>query len=227
MIIPQLNIDVWFYSLITDNIESYWQTLDIQERTQANKFSNSLLKTRYIMAHGRLREILASYLNTQAEILIFDKLEHGKPYLLEYPELSFNLSHTGDFMAVAVARNCQVGIDIETIHPRSSFSALVKRCFSEQEAIYWQNLSEQEQTRQFYQFWTRKEAFVKATGLGISVGLKDCEVDICNPERFYSVPSVCGLANQWHNRDLQLSESLSAAVVANQAIADVQINSHL
>ena len=227
MIIPQLNIDVWFYALTADTIETYWQTLDIEERTQADKFSNSLLKTRYIIAHGRLREVLAGYLNTQAETLIFDKLEHGKPYLLEYPELSFNLSHTGDFMAVAVAENCQIGIDIEVINPRSSFSALVKRCFSEREARYWQALSESEQICQFYQFWTRKEAFVKATGLGISLGLKDCELDICNPERFYSVPSVCGLANQWHNRDLQLSESLCAAVVANQAIANVRINPQL
>ena len=223
MTTPKLNIDIWFYSLTADNIEKYWHSLDIQESTQANKFSNSLLKNRYIIAHGRLREVLASYLNTPAERLIFDKYPHGKPYLMEYPELSFNLSHTGNFMAVAVAKCCQLGVDIEQINPRSSFSALVKRCFSEREADYWKHLSESEQIQQFYQFWTRKEAFVKATGLGISLGLKECEININHPERFSAVPSVCGLANQWHNRDLYLSESLCAAVVADQAIADVRI----
>lgn len=223
-----INIDIWFHQLLNRNIEIYWQTLDNQERTQANKFSNPILKSRYIIAHGRLREILAGYLNIQAQNLIFNQLEHGKPYLVDYPELSFNLSHTNDFMAVAVVKkNCQLGIDIETIRQRSSFSALVERCFSIKEIEYWQQLSNTEKILQFYQFWTRKEAFVKATGLGISLGLKDCELDIFNPERFYSVPSICGLANQWHNRDLQLSESLCAAVVANHAIANVRINPQL
>ena len=223
-----INIDIWFHQLLNRNIEIYWQTLDNQERTQANKFSNPVLKNRYIIAHGRLREILAGYLNIQAQNLIFNQLEHGKPYLVDYPELSFNLSHTNDFMAVAVVKkNCQLGIDIETIRQRSSFSALAKRCFSIKEIEYWQQLSNTEKILQFYQFWTRKEAFVKATGLGISLGLKDCELDIYNPKRFYSVPSICGLANQWHNRDLQLSESLCAAVVANQAIANVRINPQL
>lgn len=219
-----LNIDIWFDVLATTNLSQYWHSLDSQERTKAEKFSSVLLKDRYVAAHGRLRHILASYVQEKPERLLFAKAAQGKPYLVHHAELSFNLSHTGDFMAVAVARNCQLGIDIEQIKARANFSALVKRCFSATEAAYWQQLAEAEQTRQFYQFWTRKEAFVKATGLGISLGLKDCELDINHPEQFYRVPSVCGWANQWHNRDLTLTESCCAAVVADQAITHIRLH---
>ena len=218
-----INIDIWFSTLTSDCIQQHWQSLDAQELAQAEKFANSLLQSRYVIAHGRLRNILAYYTKQAPEQLLFAKTAHGKPFLKPHSELSFNLSHTSDYMAVAVAQNCQLGIDIEQIKARNNLAALVKKCFSQQESNYWQQLSSAEQIQQFYQFWTRKEAFVKATGLGISLGLKHCQIDINQPELFYSVPSVCGLAKQWHNRDLELCTNLCAAVVANQAIAEVNL----
>lgn len=217
------SIDIWFSILTADNIQQYWQTLDEQELAQAKKFSNPLLQTRYIVSHGRLRHILAQYTQQTPASLVFTKTPHGKPFLKPHSVLSFNLSHTGDYMAVAVAQNCQLGIDIEQIKARNNLTALVNKCFSQKEAEYWQQLSSEVQIQQFYQYWTRKEAFVKATGLGISLGLKECEIDLDNPTLFSSVPSVCGLAKQWHNRDLELDVKLAAAVVADRAIADINL----
>ncbi len=220
-----LVIDFWQHNLdttVTQQQEN-WRVLDDTEKTQALKFSNTLLQERYINAHGRLRQILAHYLNLNdaPANLVMQKTAHGKPYLPDYPDLAFNLSHTDNVMVVAVAKNCQLGVDIEQCKPRSSMAALVAKCFSDQEAAYWRQLPETEQLQAFYQFWTRKEAFVKATGLGISLGLRDCVLNPNNPQQFLAIPSQCGFPNDWHNRDIALEQGMCAAVVVDKDIANV------
>ncbi len=220
-----LEIDVWHSELNTDNAQSSqdWRVLDSHEKIQAEKFSNLLLQQRYVAAHGRLRDILAQYLPQSPANIHIKKAALGKPYLADYPELAFNLSHTGNSMAVAVAKNCQIGIDIEQCKHRTSLAALVHKCFSDEEATHWQQLPEAEQQRAFYQFWTRKEAFVKATGLGITVGLHDCVINPDNPRTFLAVPKVCGAAHTWHNRDIDLGQGMCAALVANKSITTVNL----
>jgi 4'-phosphopantetheinyl transferase len=218
-----LDIDFWYHPLdaSTDQHQEYWRILDTTEQQRAIKFSNSLLRERYIVAHGRLRRILASYVNDSAENLVFQKNAHGKPYLSAYSDLAFNLSHSENSMVLAVAKNCQLGIDIEHCKPRSSMAALVDKCFAVEEASYWQQLPETEQLRAFYQFWTRKEAFVKATGLGITLGLKNCALNPDNPQQFLSVPNGCGLASDWCCQDIVLESGVCAAVVADKPIASI------
>lgn len=216
--------DVWHGSVDTDSTQSqHWRVLDNHEKNQAERFKNPLLQQRYVAVHGRLRAILAHYLNVLPESIRIEKTAHGKPYLADYPELAFNLSHTADRMAVAVAKNCQLGIDIEHSKPRISLAGLVEKCFSDEEAAYWQQLPTAKQQQAFYQFWTRKEAFVKATGFGITVGLRDCVLNPENPQTFLAVPAVCGLANTWQCRDLALGQDLCAALVADKAIATINI----
>lgn len=223
-----IDIDFWHSSLNTTDIQYQqdWQILDDTEKSRAAKFSNSLLKQRYLSAHGQLRRILAQYLQTSPASLRFLTTAQGKPYLADYPELAFNLSHTGDEMALTVAKDCQVGVDIEQCKARANFADLVHRCFGEPEATYWHQLSEHQQQRAFYQFWTRKEAFVKATGLGISVGLRDCVLNPAQPQQFLTVPVECGAADSWHCRDIDLGQNFCAALVANKTIAAVNIRSN-
>ncbi len=223
-----IEIDFWHNSLNTTDAQYQqdWQILDDTEKSRAVKFTNSLLKQRYLSAHGQLRRILAQYLQTSPASLRILITAQGKPYLADYPELAFNLSHTVDDMAVAVAKDCQVGVDIEQCKQRMNLADLVHRCFGEPEAAYWHQLPEDQQQRAFYQFWTRKEAFVKATGLGISVGLRDCVLNPVQPNRFLAVPAECGVADTWHCRDIDLGQNLCAALVANKAIAAVNISSN-
>jgi 4'-phosphopantetheinyl transferase len=221
-----MNIDFW-HSHYLDNAaySHHWHLLDSTEKTRAEKFKTPLLQQRYVTAHGRLRTILAQYLNVSPESLRIQKTAHGKPYLVDYPELAFNLSHTGNVMAVAVANNCQLGVDIEQCKYRTNLAALVEKCFGAEEAAYWQQQPEALQLREFYQFWTRKEAFVKATGLGISLGLRDCVVNPDNPQQFLAIPAVCGLASDWQCQDIALGEGICAAVVANKAISTIMMRS--
>jgi 4'-phosphopantetheinyl transferase len=219
-----MNIDFW-YSHRLDNAPTshHWGVLDSHEKTQAEKFKNPLLTQRYIAAHGFLRDTLAPYLNVSPDRIRLQKTASGKPYLVDYPELAFNLSHTGNHTAVAVAKNCQLGVDIEQCKHRAGLADLVNKCFSVEEAGYWQQLPEAEQLRQFYQFWTRKEAFVKATGLGIALGLRDCVLNPDNPQTFLAVPAGCGAAHSWQCRDIAVGEGICAALVADKAIAEVSV----
>lgn len=219
-----MNIDFWYsHRLDNDPTLHHWSVLDSHEKTQAEKCKNPLLAQRYIAAHGFLRAILAQYLSESPENIRIQKTVQGKPYLVDYPELAFNLSHTGNHTAVAVAKNCQLGVDIEYCKHRASLAALVNKCFSVEEAAYWQQLPKAEQIREFYQFWTRKEAFVKAAGFGITLGLRECVINPENTHTFLAVPAVCGEAHTWQCRDIFLGEGICAALVADKAIADVSV----
>lgn len=126
-------------------------------------------------------------------------------------------------MALVVAKNCQLGVDIEQCKQRPSLVDLVHRCFAKPEAAWWLQLPEDLQIQAFYQFWTRKEAFVKATGLGIVVGLIECVLNPNQPQNFLSVPVQCGEPDNWHCRDIDLGLNLCAALVADKAIARINI----
>jgi 4'-phosphopantetheinyl transferase len=223
-----LAIDVWHEVVMTDYDQhlQYWRVLDNAEKTRAEKFKSVQLQQRYVTAHGCLRNILAHHLNVSPETIRIEKTVQGKPYLVDYPELAFNLSHTGDHLLVAVAENCQLGVDIEQCKYRPILADLVHRCFGTEEITYWQQLPEAEQLGAFYQFWTRKEAFVKATGFGIALGLRECVLNPEYPHTFLAVPASCGLASDWHSRDIAVGEGMCAALVADKAIATMTLKSY-
>ncbi|MBK8816964.1 MAG: 4'-phosphopantetheinyl transferase superfamily protein [Methylococcaceae bacterium] len=129
--------------------------------------------------------------------------------------MEFNLSHTGNKIAIAVGYRCQLGIDIELCKTRSSLSALVEKCFDKVEKNYWQQLPETLKAQEFYRFWTRKEAFVKATGRGIALGLKICVINPNQPNTFLRIPAKFGLPSEWRIHDInQLNDtSIAGAVV--------------
>lgn len=115
---------------------------------------------------GLLLEYALQERGISGKDLTFLKNEEGKPYLKEYPEICYNLSHSGDYVALAVDEQ-PVGIDIEK--PRKDKQKLVRRFFSEEEA---KALEEQWSDALFTKLWTRKESFIKAVGLGMRMPLE-------------------------------------------------------
>ena len=89
-----------------------WQLLDVTERRRASALKQPAMKTRYVEVHGIVRRILALYLETAPDRIVFGYGAHGKPYLNDPSEWVFNLSHSGDRFALAVAKNCRLGVDI-------------------------------------------------------------------------------------------------------------------
>lgn len=218
-------VGIWHGKVTAEDAhyQAYWCVLDEAEQTQAQKFKNAPLHKRYVEVHGRLRNVLAKTLNQPPENIRIKKAEHGKPYLADYPELAFNLSHSADRLMIGVGWNCQLGVDIEFCKQRINLSGLVGKCFAEEEAAYWAKLPETQKNREFYRFWTRKEAFVKATGHGIALGLNHCVINPENPTEFIRVPDLCGEASAWHVLDIDLGEGICSALVADKEFASVRL----
>lgn len=212
-------IDVYYASSVISfapRIADYLAMLDSKELATAERFKLSKLKDHYIICHGILRQQLASYLNDSAAKLSIARTDWGKPFLSDYPELSFNMSHSRDILAIAISSpQCQIGIDIECYKARSTLEGLVKKCFAPEEIDYWASLNKAEQDTVFYQFWVNKEAFVKAVGKGITLGLNQCVINPDNLNSFLRVPELAGQAEQWHIHTLKLPDNQFGAVVCN------------
>lgn len=217
-------IQIWHGDIGADDAhyQTYWRILDATEQAHAEKIKNDLSRKRYVEVHGRLRKVLAQALNERPEKISIKKAEHGKPYLADMPELAFNLSHSADAMVIAVGRYCQLGVDIEYYKPRANMTGLVNKCFAEEEIAYWNHVPEDQKISEFYRFWTRKEAFVKASGRGIALGLKHCVVNPENQAEFLRVPADCGQAALWHMVDLVLGQGICSSLVVDKDIAGVR-----
>jgi len=219
-----IEVSVWQAKVSNDtqNDQHYWRVLDEQEFAQASRFKQSLLQHRYLEIHGRLRILLGQWLNESPEQIVISKTEQGKPYLKYYPELSFNLSHSGDHVLFAMTSQGQLGVDIEVCKPRANLVGLVDKCFAKEEQAYWKQLPEADQVQAFYDFWTQKEAFVKATGFGITLGLNVCVINPLHPSTFLAVPEGCGRVTDWHSLSLDCGTDLSAAIVADRSFTLVK-----
>lgn len=125
-------------------------------------------------AHSEMicRRILGKYLNTDGDNLIIHKAEFGKPYLRDYPKVHYNISHTNGVLVCAIADE-PVGVDIENI---KSFNRLiVERFFTKSEQDYILN-NEEDQDERFALIWTKKEAYVKWIGKGLSIPFESFDV---------------------------------------------------
>ncbi len=212
-------VDVWqgCINQESDDYSRAWSVLDTAEQAQAHKITSAVRHKEYVQIHAQLRYTLANTIQQAPEKIVINKTATGKPYLADYPDLVFNISHTTDLFLIAIAKNCQLGIDVEQRRSRLNLNGLVSKCFSEEEQTYWRQLADAEQLSTFYKYWTRKEAFVKATGQGIVLGLNQCVIDANNINQFLSIPKQCTAVNDWFVYDLDVGEQHFAALVTDQA----------
>ncbi len=171
-------VHTWFFSLnaIPEKIESMRKFLTAEECRRADRYRLPELSRKYTVARGMQRTILGVYSQTRPEEVSFDYTTNGKP-VLPGSELHFNLSHSGEYGILAVAKGRKVGIDLEYIRPVSVLS-IAKRYFMPDEYGYLASLADAEQLKAFYRLWTCKEAFVKAHGLALSDYLTDVGVSV-------------------------------------------------
>jgi 4'-phosphopantetheinyl transferase len=119
-------------------------------------------------SHRELREVLARYLDEQAEAIELVEGKRGKPRLApEPPPLRFNLSHSGALVLVALSSDREVGVDVERVKPGRSFAALAERALAPEEAAAVREAPESDRANVFYELWTRHEARLKCLGQGL------------------------------------------------------------
>ena len=126
-----------------------------------------MLRERFILAHGILRETLAAMLGEAPALLRFERGPDGKPALIDGGDVAFNLSKSGDGLLIATARGAAVGCDIEQLRPNSEAMAIAARWFSEGERAAVGGLDGDDFDRAFTTLWVRKEALLKAVGTGL------------------------------------------------------------
>ncbi len=153
--------------------------LSADENSRRDRFHFESDQRDFAFARGMLRTLLAAYLATDPRKLRFGYSEHGKPSLLEPQSgLEFNLSHTQGAVLQAVCSRRAVGVDIERVREDFRPQEIAGRFFSAAERQALQALPEAEQREAFFRCWTRKEAFLKARGSGLSFPLAQFDVSI-------------------------------------------------
>jgi len=153
--------------------------LSADELQRAGRFRFERDQKRFIVTRGILRKILGSYIEKSPEKLRFEYTSKGKPVLAPNTgnvTVHFNLSHSDAFALYAITRNQKIGIDIERIRDDVDFGQIANRFFSQGEIRSLEGVHENKLSEVFFQYWTRKEAFIKATGEGISFPLEQCDV---------------------------------------------------
>ena len=176
-------VHVWrvFLDVTTVEFESLLGFLSVDELARAERFHFEKDRKRFIAARGILRKILGSYLNKRPGTICFEYGPHGKPMLAHDAgddDICFNLSHSGSLALYAVTLRKKIGIDIENIRDYLSVGQVAGQFFSQNEISSLEKIDIEKRSELFFQYWTRKEAFLKSTGEGISFPMDQCDVSL-------------------------------------------------
>jgi 4'-phosphopantetheinyl transferase len=205
--IPELaggNVHVWFAELDRCDgvVRRLGGELSADEYLRAMRFQFERDRNRYVVARSILRQILATYVSDEPLNLSFKYGPFGKPALggsFADSELRFNVSHSARWAMFAVAMGREVGVDLECIRPINDLPGLAASCFTAAENAALTSIPEHERQRAFFDGWTRKEAFLKATGKGLSFPLKVFTVSLAPGSgwRELTVHEERGVGPEW------------------------------
>ncbi|TNE95151.1 MAG: 4'-phosphopantetheinyl transferase superfamily protein [Gammaproteobacteria bacterium] len=163
------DVHVWMLHLKDKEelLREYCTILSSDEIDRVFRYKSESSKKRFILARIKLREILSRYTGSSPSNLRFSLGAYGKPSLEGCSEIRFSQANAGDYTLIAVSRNRELGVDLERVVD-VDFPAISNRFFSEDEKNALRKLEVSEKLNAFFRIWTRKEAYVKALGVGLS-----------------------------------------------------------
>ncbi len=209
--------DIWlldFTDLTENKIAQFSKLLSPEELARAQTFKRN--QHHFLATRALMRKVLSRYMGLPSASLEFARSEQGKPYLtnVSHP-LYFNLSHSGNFAALAVSAVGEIGVDIETIRPRN-YLAIAERYYHAHELHQLLALHEAEREQLFFKLWTLKEAFFKATGGGISSGLDKASFQFIDSDIYASFAEELQIQpNQWQFQQTAITPTSLLAVALN------------
>ena len=204
-----------------DRVSALRALLNAGELARADRFLQPHHRIHSAVARGCLRSLLGCYLRVAPQSIEFQFNSHGKPSLSgghEHSGLRFNLSHSHGLALLAFARGRDLGVDIEKVRPERPAEPLAERFFAPAEAARLRSLPSAQKPQAFFECWTRKEAYIKARGQGLSLPLDSFQVAF-GPG---VPPSILGASDdpdataRWAVFDLQPSAGFAGAIVVER-----------
>jgi 4'-phosphopantetheinyl transferase len=191
------------------------ELLSTDERSRAERFVFDLDRDRFIVSRATLRRLLARSLGVVPSSITFQQGQHGKPALATFAELRFNVSHSGDRGLVALAVGREVGVDIERVRTSVNPLEIAARFFSPVERAALEALSPADRRDAFFACWTRKEAYLKALGLGLSLPLDSFDVEVrpSVPAALLRTGHDSYAINRWSMYSLTVDPGYAASLV--------------
>lgn len=223
------SVHVWRISLRVGDPAALLPFLSPDEAVRASRFIFERDANAFIIAHAMLRRILAEYLSVVPQSLAFITGPFGKPAISGPPDaggLEFNLSHSGDLALVAVSRGSPLGVDIERLDARIEHLELAEQFFSPAERAALRSLpADEARTQGFFNAWTRKEAYLKATGHGITRGLHHFDVTLAPSEPAALLADRLDplAVRRWRMAALSPGAGYAAAIVVASDVDEIAI----
>lgn len=200
----------------------YFSILSREEVEQQRRFYFEKYRRRYLITWALVRTVLSRYASVAPCDWHFSKNVFGRPQITEKvktaADLNFNLSHTQDLIVLAVARKCILGVDVEYVSRRGAIMEVADRFFAPEEVGALGMLTGALQQDRFFEYWTLKESYIKARGLGLSLPLDRFCFDLSQAGAIsFSVDTDLGdWASQWRFWQLRLWDTFIVAICAQR-----------
>jgi 4'-phosphopantetheinyl transferase len=221
MNLNRFDVHVWQANLdqppqVTRELE---ETLSIAELSRAKKFVSQRDRSRFLVSHVILRKMLGGYLNAEPTQLVFRYQSLGKPYLsskYERSGISFNFSHAQNVGLFALACKREIGADIEFIRFLPEMGQIASKYYSPTVYHLLTTMSDGQKIQVFFDFWTRKEAFLKALGVGFTYPTDGLDVSIALGEaaQLLQVQGYSHETGRWRLEDLSPAPGYADALAA-------------
>lgn len=222
------DVHIWRAHLVADELHIAHDArfLAADESERAARFVFARDRRRFIVTRSVLRRLLGSYLDVAPADIRVDYAPNGKPVLAPPQDASgitFNVSHARDWALMAFVRGRRVGIDLEFVRPLDDMHQVAAHVFSSREMAAFRGLPPEQQPAAFYAGWTRKEAFIKAVGAGMSYPLQQFDVTLAphEPARLLRIHDDPDGARRWQMVALTPAPGFAGALVVEGAATSI------
>jgi len=188
--------------------------LSASELDRAMSYRRDPDQLRAIIGRGFVREMLGKWIGCDPQAVNIALSPAGKPFVEGKDAPGFNVSHSGDWILVVLNPDGRVGVDVE-VHREVDQGALARACFSEQEKVAWRGLPPDQRTAAFFEIWSRKEAYLKATGTGLRSDLPAISVPVGHLGGSGQIADVADSreARRWRVFSVDIDPQHAAAIV--------------
>lgn len=217
-------VHVWRLALDQSDrvLTEFRATLEAHELERASRFHFEQHRRHFLIGRGGLRYVLARYLDVKPQDFRFSYGAYGKPALVG-EGVRFNVSHSHGVALVAVAADRELGVDVEHIRADFATEDIARRFFSRLEVAAFNSLRIDERVAAFFRCWTRKEAYIKAIGRGMSEPLDAFDVTLAPGEAPALLRAEGQDVSRWSMFDIDVGDEYAGALLAEAPVSQIRL----